>query len=255
MSDFAGYENPETTLRRWAVSPKLQRARGTVFHKLRAAARPNNQASRPDVPDDYMQFMGSLVEHGDFQIFIVEHDWAAAFKNADQLDVDLTGVKLPYPLSIFEFVISGRRVCVAARQNEGDPELFAFVQLPFAWSHLSLASPHMISVNAMVRDQLRAIAIALDARIAVTEVVRAPFRLNRTRERAKKAPISAYHVVKLARRDRPDPLPESAPTTRAGVRLHFRRGHWRHFETHKTWINWTLVGDPDLGFIDKHYRL
>jgi hypothetical protein len=38
-------------------------------------------------------------------------------------------------------------------------------------------------------------------------------------------------------------------------RLHFRRGHWRHYETHKTWIKWMLVGDPDLGFIEKQYRL
>lgn len=36
---------------------------------------------------------------------------------------------------------------------------------------------------------------------------------------------------------------------------HIDRAIWRRFETHKTWIKWTLVGDPDLGFIEKHYRL
>jgi len=33
--------------------------------------------------------------------------------------------------------------------------------------------------------------------------------------------------------------------------------HWfdSHLEFVKTWIRWMLVGDPDLGFIDKHYRV
>lgn len=39
------------------------------------------------------------------------------------------------------------------------------------------------------------------------------------------------------------------------VRMHFRRGHWRHYQEHRTWIKWMLVGDPDLGIIEKHYRL
>lgn len=37
--------------------------------------------------------------------------------------------------------------------------------------------------------------------------------------------------------------------------MHFVRGHWRHYEVSKTWIRWHLRGDPDLGFIDKEYRL
>lgn len=37
--------------------------------------------------------------------------------------------------------------------------------------------------------------------------------------------------------------------------MHFRRGHWRHYQDHRTWIKWCLVGDPDLGFVDKHYKL
>jgi hypothetical protein len=41
------------------------------------------------------------------------------------------------------------------------------------------------------------------------------------------------------------------------MRNHQRKADeaWRHFVSHKTWIKWTLVGDPDLGFIDKEYRL
>ena len=43
--------------------------------------------------------------------------------------------------------------------------------------------------------------------------------------------------------------------THRSPRLHFRRGHWRHYEDHKTWIRWQMVGNPDLGFVEKQYRL
>lgn len=52
-----------------------------------------------------------------------------------------------------------------------------------------------------------------------------------------------------------------APCTRETTRssaswlLHFRRGHWRHYGEYKTWIKWMLVGDPELGFVDKMYKL
>ena len=45
------------------------------------------------------------------------------------------------------------------------------------------------------------------------------------------------------------------PEPETGKRLHFVRGHWRRYEEHKTWIRWRLRGDPDLGFIDKSYRI
>jgi hypothetical protein len=42
---------------------------------------------------------------------------------------------------------------------------------------------------------------------------------------------------------------------RHSPRLHFRRGHHRHYENYKLWIKWQLVGNPDIGFIDKDYKL
>lgn len=61
-------------------------------------------------------------------------------------------------------------------------------------------------------------------------------------------------IVDLARRHRiANPAEPSGNGSRK--RLHFRRGHWRHYESMKTWIRWCLAGDPDLGFIDKHYTL
>lgn len=77
-----------------------------------------------------------------------------------------------------------------------------------------------------------------------------PIRILQTADEIEKA----HHVISLAnRRNRPAALGGDGSSRRR--RLHFRRGHWRHFETHKTWIKWMLVGDPDLGFVEKEYRL
>lgn len=62
--------------------------------------------------------------------------------------------------------------------------------------------------------------------------------------------------VRLARRTRASAFPaDHVGEERRSPRLHFVRGHWRRYANHKTWLKWFLRGDPDLGFIDKHYRL
>lgn len=79
--------------------------------------------------------------------------------------------------------------------------------------------------------------------------------INHQRERRGRLPLADYHVVMLAHRRRLEPLPRDPGAEVTRKRLHFRRGHWRHYANHKTWIKWMLVGDPDLGFVDKEYRL
>ena len=78
-------------------------------------------------------------------------------------------------------------------------------------------------------------------------------RVKQKRASKGKPPLTDFHIVELNRRPRASS--SVVGTTDAKLRLHFRRGHWRHFDTHKTWINWTLVGNPDLGWIDKEYRI
>jgi hypothetical protein len=104
--------------------------------------------------------------------------------------------------------------------------------------------------------QIRAICIALDAEVATHTVVRAPHKLNVKRERDGKCPLFDYRVVSLSRRSRALGMPRSTlGQTPTRKRLHFRRGHWRHYAEFKTWVRWTLVGNPELGFIDHEYRL
>lgn len=115
---------------------------------------------------------------------------------------------------------------------------------------------HFAPLRDMVLGEIRAVAIALDAEVATTETVRAPEKLNRKREKVGKLPIASFHVVRLARRTKASPLPEGhEKEERARMRMHFVRGHYRHYRDHKTWIKWHMRGDPDLGFIDKEYRL
>lgn len=197
------------------------------------------------------------------QPFVVQHDWAAAFANAtDYADGDFT---LPYQECAFEFRISGRTVIVVSFQADEAarakfPEItvstpsLPYVECPngYWWcgGEAAQTSPTMIFAWA----QIRAISIALDAEVATRDVVRASTALNERRRKDGKVPLYDFHVVALRGRQVRQHLP-SAHGTHRSPRLHFRRGHWRHYEAHKTWVRWTLVGDPELGFIDKAYRL
>lgn len=183
--------------------------------------------------------------------FLIEHDWAAAFAGAK--DFDEGDIRLPYDSVLFEFSIAGRPVCVFA---SGEARV-AFIRLKTTWVAVGMdATGTKDDLFSLLRAQIRAICIALDAEVAITDTVRAPEKLNRARAKRGAPPLSDYHVIRLNRRERAAPLPSSnerEPGTRH--RLHFVRGHWRHYESHKTWIKWHLRGDPDLGYIDKHYRL
>jgi hypothetical protein len=229
-----------------------ERAAGTRMHEFVQAARSD------DLVNAQMEDSLRAIVDGTVGIFVVEHDWAGAFAEADIGEV--TERKLPFPQCCFELGISGRRVCAFLDEDIG--AMVAGVSTDAGWvllnseiGFLQLVGLDVNAVQEIVQSQVDAILVALDSGVATTEVIRAPEKLNRARIRRRKPPINDYHAVKLARPSRPEPLPAPAGNERARTRLHFRRGHWRQLQTHKVWINWTLVGDPDLGFIDKHYRL
>lgn len=193
-----------------------------------------------------------------FQPFIVQHDWSKAFEGAT--DYAEGQIKLPYDECIFEFRISGKTVIVFASQREDEMiHLLPFAQFGDFWI---IAAEMVTLINAVSKGgffelaakEIRAISIALDAEVAIHKVVRAPHALNMKRERDGKLPIYDYHIVQLAGKHK---IANALRNTGDGTkkRLHFRRGHWRHFVAFKTWVRWTLVGDPSLGFVDKEYRL
>lgn len=197
------------------------------------------------------------------QPFVVEHDWAAAFANAT--DYSEGDFKLPYTECAFEFRISGRTVIVISFQPDAEvlhqfpgittstPTL-PYVECGGGYWYCGGEKARDVKAMQFVWQQVRAISIALDAEVATREIVRAPTKLNDKRVKDGKVPLFDYHVVRLHGRAVRQQLPSAGGTHRS-PRLHFRRGHWRHYPTHKTWIRWNLVGDPSLGFIDKSYRL
>jgi hypothetical protein len=193
------------------------------------------------------------------EVLVIEHDWAGAI---GKVNTDNAEVKLPYEVCAFEFRYSGRPVIALATQFDSKIVFTPAFLVNDCWLLCDFVcsldmdrdegGEGIFRIMGKMADQIRAACISLDAEVAVSEVVREPHLSNHGRNSHQ--PLKPYHVVSLARRG-PRPLSSGNHESGRHVRLHFRRGHWRHFETHKTWIKWMLVGDPDLGFIEKHYRI
>jgi hypothetical protein len=185
--------------------------------------------------------------------FVVKHNWAAAFEKAREFGGEF---RLPYDVCTFEFRLSGRTVILFCLQSETEQMFTSFIEAQNHWyaPPFEKDKDECETWAKFLWDQVRAICIALDAEVATHTVIRAPYKLNEKREKQGKPKLLDFHVVDLARRHR---VANPSGTMGGGghKRLHFRRGHWRHFETSKTWVKWCLVGNPDLGFIQKQYRL
>jgi hypothetical protein len=251
----------------WEASSgmKLERPDGPSFRRLRKAVQKSEvvylgRAGFDEVPADYEK---EVFRHA--EVLVVEHNWAAAFQGATE-DVAGAAVRLPYDVCAFEFKYSGEPVIALAVQVDTNILFTPSIHHDGRWFMFDILAP----LDGLADDpdwvnnpvpilmdeismQIKAVCIALDAEVAESETVRESF--SGTNANNIQRPPKPYHIVSLARRTgRPEQFPSTGESGRR-VRLHFRRGHWRHFEDHKTWIKWMLVGDPDLGFVEKHYRL
>lgn len=220
------------------------------IHKVREAS---NAGLYFDAAENKFCEMSDKLEKA--SVFVVRHDWAAAF--GDSLK-EGDPFKLPFDLCAFEFRVSGNTLimmCEPLHDGEGGEGVNTLVIMEGVdgvW--FTMPPDAMTEISTWLLRHVRAICVALEAEVAEHSVTRQPYKLNAKRQRAGKVPLRDFHVVDLSRRTRASARGESAPTGRK-VRMHFRRGHWRHYEDHKTWIEWMLVGNPDLGFIDKEYRI
>lgn len=258
-----------TSLVEWAKTPlNFERPAASVFRDLRKQIAVGAALNVP--ARDYVNRVAAGVDARGYEkeifceaeVFVVQHDWARALANAP--DVDGAAFKLPYEVCAFEFQISGRAVVVLAVQDDDRIGYVPVVRSDRGWLVPDFVCWHDDTWSdqaddapygklcPLIQAQIRAITIALDAEIAVSETVRQTHSRADRRHTTQPRP---YHVVSLAKRTRSAVLPAAGDGLHGKRRLHFRRGHWRHYENHKTWINWMLVGDPDLGFVDKEYRL
>lgn len=245
-------------LRAWAGNGELRIERNDCsrLHRLIEAFQQGKIVSSNDAAmrSDWRAFFQ------DNHSFVVQHDWAAAFEGAG--DFDDGAFRWPYDICSFEFRVNGKTV-IAICFQEDQPKILnetngigciIFFEQDGFWVTFGVKDRETIQGQFLWRH-LRAVSIALDAEIATHTLVRAPHASNKKRESANRVPINDFHVISLARQSRGKSLNPSGQSDGLQRRLHFRRGHWRHFETHKTWIKWMLVGNPDLGFIAKEYRL
>lgn len=268
----------------WSKPPfRLGRVQESTYHKTVSAYK-DGSLMMPAFDDGEAVFprhryetittciSGLVPETG---IFLLQHDWASAFAKA----VDYQGGELhiPYALTVLECRLNDHRVSlVICEPTKNNPTPICIIHVEMngrigllGTAEFSIGDFKVIRKTSKLMEgvddiadvllsQTRAVLIALESEVATSDVIRAPYKLNQKRERAGKLPIFDYHVVNLAARKRYAPrLPEPGdhPTEHRGKRLHFVRGHWRHYSNVKTWVKWHLRGDPDLGFVDKEYRL
>lgn len=232
--------------------------------------------------------------YGQAAVFVVEHDWASAFASAPDVfngPITLPDTQCIFEFSISGHVViaaigqidDNPSILPFIRTKEGWVTIGSMMSRHGQIGTIKALDGNNLSIliheagdgltgtfmplretadghrlYTLIDRQVRAVGVALDAQVAVRTAVRMPYKSNQPpKGEAKPKPFYSYHTVSLARRAARLEAREDDGLQVQGAkrRLHFRRGHFRHFDGWKTWVNWCLVGDPDLGFVDKHYKL
>lgn len=250
MAPLQAQEDAFTDILEWAERTEdnqtVERVDHSIFHKLIDAASQgqiiSSKKEQHGVADVVPLFLTA-------QIVIVEHAWDKLFKHAtvEGGDGGKAEIRLPHDVCAFEAQISGKRVIMISQDANDYPHLF------FQAGEYWLYSAANESMFPRLHDLIKATCIVIDSEIAEVEAIRAPIDLNKQRLKNARTPLRDYHVVHLGRRYRTVGTP-STDHSGSHRRLHFRRGHWRRYAAFKSWVRWTLVGNPDLGFVDKEYR-
>lgn len=76
-------------------------------------------------------------------------------------------------------------------------------------------------------------------------------KINKKRSKSGKQPFYTYHELLVQSQS------ESSDCggTHASPRVHIRRGHIRRLPKGNIWVNACVVGNKELGIVEKHYRL
>lgn len=216
----------------------------------------------------------ALARYDSVHVFVVRHNWLALLNDSEVVGPDsdkFEDFNLPFDNCLFEFKVMGCPILM----HIGLPESIGvqekeravmhshqkylarvFIQLGGRWAGLYPKGKNEVTISSLLLylwSQVRAISIMLESEVVSHEIQRAPLALNQKRVKNGKTPLRDYSIIDLARRQRAsNPVHGHDGTKR---RLHFRRGHWRHYADHKTWIKWMLVGNPELGIVTQRYRL
>jgi hypothetical protein len=161
--------------------------------------------------------------------------------------------RLPYPVCAFQFTFDGRPVIIVGSEEDDRIDFFSVAKVKDTWALLELKDDEAGTLEKCMRDEIRALCIVLETEIAEETIIRAPHRLNAARVRRNRLPINDYSTIDLRQRHRYEAM--GSDERRSSPRLHFRRGHWRHYSGFKSWVRWTVAGDPSKGILFSEYRV
>lgn len=254
LHDAWGFSlNPAPTPEDLLMKVQIQRNTCSRLHKLSAAMAQDDVLWLVSEYDDpRLQVAAPLAK--DVQTFVINHDWSELLG-----DEALEGeFQLPYERCAFEFRVSNRTLIVLAVDKDtdaggADKGMMTFYETKDGdWCNLGPIGAETWT------NHIRTLCVMLEAEVAVRQMTRADHKLNVKREKKGELPLYDFHTIDISPRHRAAGLKHDGPAVPGSgrrKRLHFCRGHWRHYEDHKTWIRWCLKGDETLGFVDKNYRV
>lgn len=176
----------------------------------------------------------------DLKLFFVQHDWRAAFVTVPEGDL-----RAPFPNCGFVFGVDGESFVVFTM----DDMATVFVCKPAGPLMMMLGKEDPI--GKWLTEQVRCVLVALDAEVVSKRESATALVIDSrgARPQVMKRYVLTLHGRQVGTRS------ENPPSGRSSPCLHVRRGHWKHQPYGKVWSPWTLVGDPDVGRIDKDYRI
>lgn len=170
-----------------------------------------------------------------------------------------TSLLIPYPTSFFEFMVNNHHWLVEVIEQEDRSSVLKYYFFhDEQWHQATLREFAEIQVFQLLKRQVIGVLIAMEANVAVKsnhEDARrppTPAMLTRLRKIFNVEFNFGYSVIDLTKRTKSSPGDDTQPAWK--VRLHFRRGYWRTRLSKRERVRWCLVGDPSLGFVDKHYK-
>jgi hypothetical protein len=256
-------------------------ARQSVLDELRGnLASPSSsllhhflERSRPGLVADWL----------DAQVILVGYDAAKLVR--DKLDVSGDDVMPPLPFErcALELSVNGHHTIllvgrmrstgadvleVATRALDGRWRLLCFSWMEGDWKQVvldkaeaSAAEAKRATVDAWLDfalEQLNAVLLCLDLHLFEMQRSEPSKKLNSRRRAAGHIPLFDFHTLNVSPNSHNVVHSESVPAA-SSVRLHVRRGHTHRFRTRtglvSRWLPAMWVGNPNLGFVDKHYRL
>ena len=174
--------------------------------------------------------------------------------------------RLPFPICVFEthlrFPTEKRgehSIALVEEDEAGDRFWRWFVRAEP--SGIWMVGPRALEgTNEMPQEStsqqyVRAACVLMDAEVVTRQVRRVPAKLNARREKRRKPLIYDSHVLTLRQSTRYVGDDTPSGIDRNSPRVHLRRGHWRHLPNYRTWVRWSVVGDPAMGVVDKTYRV